>query len=362
MRRKAQNGGIMGILKTSFGTLKDGTEVFLYTLENENKMKACLTNYGAIMVNLFVPDKKGKLDDVVLGFDNVEGYFDNPGYFGSTIGRNSNRIAGACFELNGEEYKLDKNEGENNLHGGFLGYNKRVWSAVMNEEENSVTFSIVSEHMDQGFPGKLDISVAYKLTNDNELVISYDGVCDKDTVVNMTNHSYFNLSGHTNESITDNELWIKSSKFNPVVDSASIPTGELAPVMGTPMDFTQFKTIEKDLNADYAQLKFTGGYDHNFVIDKEAEGIEKIAEVRDKKSGRAMEVYTDLPGVQLYIGNFINPNEERCKEGKVYKKRCALCLETQYYPDSVHQCEFPSPVLKAGERYNTATVYKFKYL
>ncbi|WP_099469728.1 aldose epimerase family protein [Konateibacter massiliensis] len=349
----------MSILQEGYGKTNKGEEISEFIVENKNGMQMHLINYGAILTKLFVPDQNGKLADVVLGYDNLEGYMDNPGYFGSTIGRNGNRIAGSKFEINGETYELDKNEGENNLHGGFDGYNKRVWDYTLNETENEVVFSLVSPDKDQGFPGEFKVSVAYKLTEDNAVSIQYKGISDQDTIANMTNHSYFNLAGHTEKSILDHMLWIKASKFVPVVDSTAIPTGELWDVAGTPMDFTKAKAIGDDVQADYEQLVFTGGYDHNYALDKDGKGIEKIAEVEDPKTGRKMEVYTDLPGVQLYVGNFINTSSGAGKEGASYQKRSGLCLETQYFPDAIHQAGFESPVLKAGEEYNTTTIYKF---
>lgn len=349
----------MSILKTSFGKTSTGEEIFQYTVENENGLKACFINYGAIMTKLFVPDKEGELADVVHGYDTLEGYLNNPGFFGATIGRNGNRIANAQFQINGITYQLDQNEGKNNLHGGFDGYNKRVWEAQENQQENEVVFTLNSSDGDQGFPGNFKVSVTYKVTSDNGVHITYKGVSDKDTVANMTNHSYFNLAGHTNDSILDHVLWIKGSKFVPVVDSTAIPTGEVVSVKDTPMDFTEPKAIGIEIESDFEQLRFTGGYDHNYAIDKESEGLEKIAEVKDPKSGRTMEVYTDLPGVQLYVGNFINGDGDTCKDGVVYKKRSGLCLETQYFPDSINQENFESPILKAGEEYNTTTIYKF---
>lgn len=349
----------MSILKTSFGNTDKGEGVFLYTIENKNGMKASLTNYGAILTNLFVSDKNGTVVDVVHGYDNLEGYKENPSYFGATIGRNGNRIGDAQFEVNGITYKLDKNDGENNLHGGFDGYNKRVWGVKLNEIENEVEFSLLSAAGDQGFPGNFNVTVAYQLTEDNAIKITYKGISDADTVANMTNHSYFNLAGHTNDSILDHVLWIKASKFVPVVDNAAIPTGEIWTVEGTPMDFTTPTAIGKEIETDYEQLKFTGGYDHNYAIEKDGKGIEKIAEVEDPKTGRKMEVYTDLPGVQLYVGNFIGTNGKDGKEGVLYKTRSGLCLETQYFPDAINQPNFESPILKAGEEYNTTTIYKF---
>jgi aldose 1-epimerase len=289
----------------------------------------------------------------------MEGYIKNPGYLGAAIGRNGNRIAGAEITINGVTYQLDKNEGENNLHAGFNGFDKRVWDAKVDEVNNAVEFSLLSPAGDQGFPGNFNVTVTYTVTDDNEVKLNYKGTTDADTIANMTNHSYFNLAGHTSGTILDHVMWIKASKFVPVVDSSAIPTGEVATVTGTPMDFTSPKAIGKELESDFDQLKFTGGYDHNYAIDKETKGIEKIAVVEDPKSGRKMEVYTDLPGVQLYVGNFIDTNGVKGKEGMLYQKRGGLCLETQYFPDAIHQPNFESPVLKAGEEYNTTTIYKF---
>lgn len=349
----------MSISQKSYGQTSKGEAVTEFILENEKGIRVHFINYGAIMTKLFVPDKAGVVEDIVLGYDNLAGYEDNPGFFGATIGRNGNRIANAEFELNGVTYQLDKNEGENNLHGGFNGYNKRVWDYKVDEEQNAVIFSLVSPDKDQGFPGEFKVSVTYQLTNDNSVSINYQGMSDQDTVANMTNHSYFNLAGHTSNSILDHTLWINASQFVPVVDSKAIPTGELWEVKGTPMDFTAPKAVQDEIEADYEQLHFTGGYDHNYVIDKKTKGIEKTAFVEDEKSGRKMEVYTDLPGVQLYVGNFVNGNGDTCKDGIVYKKRSGLCLETQYFPDAIHQKNFESPVLKAGEEYKTTTIYQF---
>lgn len=349
----------MSILQQSYGQTSKGDNITEFILENENGMKVHLINYGAIMTKLIVPDKNGDLADVVLGYDKLEDYLRNPSYFGATIGRNGNRIAGASFEINGVSYQLDKNEGENNLHGGFDGYNKRVWDFTVKEEENEVIFSLVSPDKDQGFPGEFKVSVHYKLTDDNAVAITYQGISNQDTIANMTNHSYFNLEGHTSNSILDHVMWIKASKFVPVVDSAAIPTGELWDVTNTPMDFTKPKTIKEELEADYQQLLFTGGYDHNYAIDRQGSGLLKVAEVEAPISGRKMEVYTDLPGIQLYVGNFVNGDGDACKDGVVYQKRSGLCLETQYFPDAIHQESFEGPVLKAGEEYKTTTVYKF---
>lgn len=348
----------MAITSENFGISPKGEPITIYTITNKNNMKARVMDFGAILVNLFVADKNGNFKDVVLGYDDAKGYYENPCYLGSTIGRNSNRIKGACFELNGVLYKVDDNENGNNLHAGFDGYHKRMWEAKADEKNNSVSFHLVSPDLDQGFPGRFDISVTYTLSDDNEIIIHYEGVADKDTVANMTNHSYFNLSGHNAGSILDNELWINASAYTPVAEG-SIPTGEIAPVKDTPMDFKIKKLIGDEIDADFEQLKITGGYDHNYVIDKEDEGLTLAAELNDKKSGIKMQVYTDCVGIQFYAGNFLNTAMEVCKEGTVYKKREGLALETQYFPNTVNEKNFPGCILKAGEKYDTTTSYKF---
>ena len=340
-----------------YGKTKDGREVTLITLENKKGMKAGIINYGAVLVSLLVPDKNGNIDDVVLGYAGMEGYDTNSSFLGATVGRNANRIAGAKITIDGVEYQLDANDNGNNLHSSFPeGYHVKFWDYSCNEEKNEVVLSYVSPHMDQGFPGELTISVTYRLSEDNELFIIYDGVSDKKTVVNLTNHSYFNLAGHASGDILQHKLWLHAKNFTPVVAGA-IPTGEIAAVEGTPMDFTSFKEIGKEIDAPYEQLALTGGYDHNWVLDIEPGTIEKIAEVREESSGRVMEVYTDLPGVQFYAGNGINGFAG--KDNAFYTKRSGLCLETQYFPNAANEPGFTSPVLKAGERYSTTTIYKF---
>lgn len=349
----------MGITKEEFGVSPKGEKIYEITLENRNGMKAKLINYGAILRSLYVPDKNNHFDDVVLGYDSLEGYFTNPGGYGSTIGRHANRIENSEIIINGIKYELDKNEGENNLHSGFNGYQKRVWGFIETDsEEPSVDFTLLSPDGDQGFPGNLEIQVSYRLTNDNEIVITYHGVSDEDTIINMTNHSYFNLSGHDSGTICNHKLWIKSNEFTPVGEKGSIPTGEIRSVKGTPMDFTVLKRIGEDIDSDYEQILRGQGYDHNYVLDIKGDKVEKIALLEDEKSGRKMEVFTDLPGVQLYTGNFIAGTEVG-KEGTVYKKTDGICLETQYYPDAIHHENFKSPVVKKGEIYHTTTIFKF---
>jgi aldose 1-epimerase len=325
-------------------------------------MIATFTEYGANLVNLIVPDKDGNKADVVLGFDTLAEYEVNAPGFGSFIGRHANRIGGAKFELNGKVYELEKNDGDNNLHGGFVGYNKMMYEVETFEEEDSISieFSRISPDMEQGFPGNLDITMTYTLTDDNELVLEYYAVSDKDTIVNLTNHSYFNLAGHNSGSVLDQKVMIKANQFTPTND-ALIPTGEYADVTGTPMDFRTLKALGQDINADYKPLKQAGGYDHNYVLDISGTEIEKVAELVDEKSKRVMEVFTDLPGMQLYTANFL-PEDGTYKAGAKYKKRDGVCFETQYFPNSCNIKEFKSCALKAGEEFDFVTVYKFSTL
>ena len=344
----------MSLETKKFGTTKDGEEVTLYSLTNTNGMKAEFINYGANIVSLYVPGKDGKLDDVVLGFDDVAGYEVNGCFFGSFIGRHGNRIGGAQFELNGVTYELEKNDGENNLHGGTPGYHHVMYEAEASED--SVTFSRISPDMEQGYPGNLDIRVTYTLTEDNELKIQYDAKSDKDTLCNVTNHSYFNLKGHDGGVVTGHKVWIKANGFTETSDDL-IPNGTIVDVTGTPMDFRTKKAIGDEIEAYYKPLKIAGGYDHNFALDKKAGQLEKVAELSEDTTGRTMEVYTDLPGMQLYTGNFIE--KEMGKNGAVYTKRCGVCFETQFFPNSIHVPSFDSCVLKAGETFTSTTVYRF---
>lgn len=350
----------MEIQMSDFGKDLNGNTVRLFTLSNSNGIVAKITNFGATLVSLFVPDKNGKLDDVVLGFDSLEKYFNNNiCYFGSTIGRNSNRVKDANFALNSITYNLDKNEREkNNLHSGFNPYNSRLWDYCIDNESNSVSFKLISPDMDQGFPGEFDIEVTYSLDNDNNLKINYNGVSNKDTVANMTNHSYFNLAGHNSGTAMEQELYINADKYVEV-DNELIPTGELKDVSNTPMDFRTPTKIGLRINDDFKQFEYTGGYDHSFVINKSTSGIEKIAVLSDNKSGRTMEVYTDSIGVQFYAGNFIENNKIIGKENCIYKNRSGICLETGYLPDSINQKNFVQPILKLGDTYNTTTIYRF---
>lgn len=342
------------IATKKFGTTGNGETVTLYTITNKNGMSVSAIDYGANIVSLMVPDKDGNAEDVVLGFDDVAGYEENGCFFGAFIGRHGNRIGQAKFTLNGTEYKLEKNDGENNLHGGTPGYHKVMYQAAA--EENSVTFSRVSPDMEQGYPGALDIRVTYTLTDDNELKISYKTKSDKDTLCNLTNHTYFNLKGHDGGTIEDHEVMIKANGFTETTDDL-IPNGDIIDVTGTPMDFRTKKKIGSDINADYQPLVIAGGYDHNFVLDKTEGRLEKVAEVSECSKGRTMEIYTDLPGMQLYSGNFIV--KEDGKNGTTYTKRTGICFETQFFPNSINIPEFKSCVLKAGEEFTSTTIYKF---
>lgn len=341
--------------KQNFGKTKDGKEVYLYTLENSKGVKAAVTNYGALLVNLFVPDKDGREEDVVLGFDDVTGYEDNPSFFGSVIAPNANRIGGASFELNGETYSLKKNNGENNLHSDEeLGSHKRVWD--VKEEGEAVTFLLKYKDGELGFPGNKEFKVTYSLDEDSALKIHYEAESDKDTIINPTNHSYFNLKGHKEGTVMDHRITLMASHYTPA-DAASIPYGEIASVEGTPMDLRTETVVGDKIDSDFEQLNFAGGYDHNWVTDNCDGTIRQIAVVKAPADARIMEVYTDLPGVQFYAGNFID--EQTGKEGVTYYKRSGLCLETQFYPDTIHKSNFPSAVFGPDRKYQSTTIYKF---
>ncbi len=344
----------MSISTSNFGRTKDGAEVTKYTITNSRGLSVSALDYGAVITNLVVPDKDGTPADIVLGYDDVAGYEVNGCFFGAFIGRHGNRIGGAEFTLDGTVYKLEKNDGENNLHGGTPGYHQVMYQASAGDD--SVTFTRVSPDMEQGYPGNLSISLTYTLTEENELRIDYEAKSDKDTLCNLTNHSYFNLKGHDGGDITDHKVWIKANGFT-ATSKDLIPDGNIVDVTGTPMDFRRKKAVSQDINADYEPLIMAGGYDHNYVLDKREGEIEKVAEVSEDTSGRTMEVYTDLPGMQMYSGNFIV--KEDGKGGACYTKRTGICFETQFFPNSVNIPSFPSCVLKAGEDFRSTTIYKF---
>lgn len=348
------------IEKKSFGKLDDGSEVSLLILKNINGMEVKIISYGATVVSLTAPDKNNKYEDVVLGYDNLEGYIKDNAYFGAIVGRYGNRIAKGQFTLDGKKYQLTINNNENHLHGGKIGFNKKNWE-IVNTNENkdgaSVTFKYLSKDGEEGYPGNLELLVTYTLTNNNELKISYSAKTDKITILNPTHHSYFNLTGNPNNTILEHEVMINANKFTPV-NSSLIPTGKLESVENTPLDFRKLKKIGKDINSDYEQIKLGLGYDHNFVINRNNNEVIKIAEVYEPTSGRFMEVFSNQPGVQFYTGNFLNGSAIG-KNGIKYNYRTAFCLEAQHYPDSPNQPSFPSVVLKPGEEYKQTTIYKF---
>ncbi|MFP4021265.1 MAG: aldose epimerase family protein [Halanaerobium sp.] len=351
------------ISKKEFGKLSDGRKANLYTLENNNGMKVEITNYGGIIVRLYVPDRGGNLDDIVLGYDNLEQYFEDPNYFGALIGRYGNRIAEGKFELEDKNYQLDINEKPAGhpccLHGGKKGFNSQLWTAseAVIDGNKALKLSYLSEDGEGGFPGNLKTVVYYILSADNKLRVEYRAETDQPTVINLTQHSYFNLKGQGEGKIKDHLLHINADHFTPV-DEGMIPTGEIKEVKDSPFDFSVITEIGRQIDADIEQLNFTGGYDHNWVLNREGKELELAARVIETQSGRQMEVWTTEPGVQFYSGNGINANGPG-KEGRDYSKRGALCLETQHYPDSPNHDNFPSTVLKPGEKYRTVTEFHF---
>ena len=345
-------------MKKSFGTLPSGEETFLYTISC-GKLSAAVTDYGATLVSLLVPDRGGVLADVVLGYDDCEGYrTGNGACLGATVGRNANRLKGASFDLNGKTYHMPANEGSNNLHSGPDFFFHRLWKLV-SHTESAVTLELTSPNGDQGFPGNAVIQVTYALKADGALHILYKAACDQDTVFNFTNHSYFNLAGHDQTGRAMEQLLTIPGRFFNPDDAENIPTGELRPVAGTPMDFRAPKPIGQDIGADYEPLKLQGGYDHNWVIDRKTEsGIEQVATVWEPASGRTIEVLSDQPGLQVYSGNFFD-GKANGKYGKPLRYRESLALETQKYPDSPNHDNFPSTVLRPGEEYTQVCIYRF---
>ena len=339
--------------KTSFGKTADGSTVDLFTLQNKNGLKAKITTFGATLTELDVPGKDGKMANVVLGFDNIAQYEskENP-YFGATVGRFANRIAGGKFTLDSKDYTLAQNNGNNTLHGGLVGFNKRVWHAEPSETADgpSVKFSYLSKDMEEGFPGNVQVSVTYTLTNDNAVKLEYAATTDKSTPINVTNHSYFNLAGAGSGDILGQELMLSADKYTPVNDEL-IPSGEIADVKGTPLDFTKLTTIGSRIG------EVKGGYDHNFVLTPAPQALKLAARAVDPKSGRTLEMLTTEPGLQLYTSNFLDGTIRG--NGGAYKKHAAFCLEAQHFPDSIHHANFPSAVLRPGQEYKQTTIYKF---
>jgi len=338
----------------SFGKTSKGIDAHKYSIENKKGMKVVLTDMGCAVVEIWVKDAAGKYRDVALGYDDVQQYEKEGTYFGAIVGRYANRIAGAKFEIDGVEYILDANNNENNLHSGAKGLAREVWK-VAEHSDNKIVFTHVAEN--DGYPGVANCQITYEVTEENALVISYLATADKKSPFNMTNHTYFNLNGHDAGTILNHELMIKASGYTPVIDDKAIPTGEVATVEGTPFDFRVEKPIGRDIEEEFDQLIFGQGYDHNFALDKETDGVEKIATAYSADSGITMEVYTDCVGVQLYTGNFLEG--DLGKAGHHYERRAGFCLETQFFPNSINEPNFLRPVTEAGEKYQTQTIYKF---
>ena len=351
---ESNNGNTsMSIPKSDYGKTQDGQPVEMYTLTNKNGMTAKVITYGAILTELDVPDRNGKSADIVLGFTNLNDYLTRNPFFGAIAGRYANRIAKGQFTLDGKTYHLPINNGPNSLHGGNKGFDKRVWKAEPKQtsEGSSVAFTYVSADGEEGYPGKLTATVTYTLTHDNSLKLDYVATTDKPTVVNLTNHSYFNLAGEGSGTIDDQVLWLNADRYTPF-DQTQIPTGDIAPVKGTPLDFT----TPTPIGARIDQVE--PGYDHNFVLNGPAGQLSPCAKVTDPKSGRVMEVFTTQPGVQLYTANHLNGTLSG-PSGRPYGKHSAFCLETQHYPDSPNHPNFPSTVLRPGQTYHQVTVFKF---
>ena len=346
------------ISKQAFGTA-DGQAVELFTLTNARGAEAKIMTYGGVLVSLKIPDRQGKLADVVLGCENLEGYLKQTAFFGAIVGRYGNRIGKGKFSLNGHEYSLARNNGENHLHGGLKGFDKVIWSVkeIKGKAGVGLALSYVSKDGEEGYPGTMRVTVVYTLTNSNELKIDYAATTDKDTVVNLTHHSYFNLAGAGEGNILGHELMLNANRFTPV-DDGLIPTGELQSVIGTPMDFLRPAKIGSRIENKDQQLTIGRGYDHNWVLNRKGAGPGLAARVYEPTSGRVMEVYTTEPGIQFYTGNFLDGTITG-KGGKVYQQRYGFCLETQHFPDSPNKPRFPSTVLKPGHPYKSTTTFKF---
>ena len=344
--------------KSTFGKLADGTVIDLYKLTNRNGVEVQIITYGGSIVSLKTPDRNGNFADIVLGYDDPQGYVDDTSYLGALIGRYANRIANGKFKLGGVEYTLAQNNAPNSLHGGPTGFHKRVWQAreVTRPNAAALQVSYNSKDGEEGFPGNLAVTTTFVLNNTNELRIEYSATTDKTTVVNLTEHAYFNLAGPGEGTILDHLMRINANRFTPV-DANLIPTGELRSVKGTPLDFTKATVIGSRINDDYEQLRLGRGYDHNYVLNKAGKQLSLAAEVYEPVSGRTLEMWTTEPGVQFYSGNFLD--NVKGKGGKIYQQRGGFCLEAQHFPDSPNKPAFPSAVLRPNQKYSQITVYKF---
>ncbi len=351
--------GQLTITQQPWGQLEDGQQVVIYTLTNANGVKARITNFGAHLVSMEVPDRDGKIQDVTLGFDDVEGYVNCDSYLGATVGRYGNRIAKGQFALYGTKYTLAANNGVNHLHGGIKGFNKVLWASksFLKSDSVGVVLTCLSPDMEEGYPGDLTSVVTYSLDNDNALKIEYEAYTDKPTPINLTHHSYFNLTGDARNTILDHELMLAADHYTPV-DETLIPTGEIPVVEGTPMDFRAPEKIGARINDDFQQLKFGLGYDHNWVLRNQSGSLMLAATVYDPQSGRLMEIMTTEPGIQFYAGNFLDGSIIG-KNNQPYNYRCGFCLETQHYPDSPNRKDFPSVILHPAQKYTHTCIYRF---
>ena len=357
--KKKQIMPLVNIEKKSFGKTKDGINISQYILKNRNGMEISVINYGAIITSLRAKDRDGNYKDIVLGFSNLSDYESNNPYFGALIGRYGNRINKGKFKLNGVEYTLAANNGENHLHGGVKGFDKVIWDVEEDVKDSSASLilSYLSSDMEEGYPGNLNVKVTYTLNNDDEFKVKYEAVTDKTTVINLTQHSYFNLSADLSKHILDHQITINADYFLPV-DQTLIPIGELRDVGGTPFDFRESKRVGDDIDEVDTQLTFGNGYDHCWVLNSQDEGIRLVATAYDPLSGRLLEVFSNQPGIQFYSGNFLDGTLQS-KYGSNYEFRSGFCLETQHYPDSPNQESFPSVILNPGEKYDTETIFRF---
>jgi aldose 1-epimerase len=349
------------ITQDVFGTLADGTQIDIYTLTNSFGMEVTVLTYGGIFQSIKVPDRRGRLENVTLGFDNLQDYVENNSpYFGAIIGRYGNRIGGGTFTLDGVTYQLATNNGPNHLHGGNVGFDKRVWEVTntfSDEDSVGLDLSYTSPDGEEGYPGTLETTVTYTLTNDNEIVMHYVATTDAPTIVNLTNHAYWNLLGEGDGNILGHRLRLRASHYTPV-DATLIPTGEIAPVAGTPFDFTDAMRIGARIRESHEQLLFGRGYDHNWVLDREGDGLELAARLSERRTGLVLSIYTEEPGIQFYSGNFLDGTLVGTS-GRTYRQGDGLALETQHFPDSPNKPNFPSTVLRPGETYDTTTIYQF---
>jgi aldose 1-epimerase len=345
------------VTRDRFGATADAKPVEIYTLRNANGVEVRAITYGATITSLRVPDRRGTVQDIVLGFNAMEGYLKPPPYFGAIVGRYGNRIGNGRFSLDRQEYKLATNNGPNHLHGGNIGFDKVIWTAEPIKGRNAVVFSRTSRDGEEGYPGNLAVRVTYELTDKNELIVDYHATTDKATPVNLTQHSYFNLAGEGSGDVLNHSMMINADRYTPV-DGTLIPTGELASVQGTPFDFRKTTAIGARINQDHPQLKNGQGYDHNWVLNRKGEGLQLAARVSEPTSGRTLEVTTTEPGMQFYAGNFLDGTLTG-KSGKPYTRRSGFCLETQHYPDSPNKPNFPSSILRPDQEYRSRTVFTF---